>query len=316
MASPPAQILVIDSRTSQGYADWAEIFKNARLRNGRVVEVVQCGWDEIRLSAQGSVAGPGKRILVHVRNRRGAAVSPEFCLIRNEVYTPDADHRNLLYGLMFAGVPSVNSLHSIYHFLERPLIMGELHRISRQLGAENFPVVSQNYFAGHTEMMYGLAFPAVIKVGAAHAGVGKARIRDHHDFEDIRSLMAMTSGKYCTVEPFLDGEFDLRIQKIGDSYRVFKRMSMSGDWKTNTGTSVLEELPMNATYRRWAEAAGQMFGGLDICTVDALHDQRTGREVILEVNGTSSGLSPDRAEEDNRLICQLVLDRMNALLCN
>ena len=46
-----------------------------------------------------------------------------------------------------------------------------------------------------------------------------------------------------------------------------------------------------------------------------LNDARTGKEWILEVNGTSSGLSPDTEAEDNRDIRDLVVARMSAALC-
>ena len=58
-----------------------------------------------------------------------------------------------------------------------------------------------------------------------------------------------------------------------------------------------------------------MFGGLDILTVDAIVEEETGKEYILEVNGTSSGLHPDCAEEDNKHIRELVVGKMNRLLC-
>mmetsp|Transcript_75900 Transcript_75900/g.216481 ORF Transcript_75900/g.216481 Transcript_75900/m.216481 type:complete len:112 (+) Transcript_75900:215-550(+) len=59
-----------------------------------------------------------------------------------------------------------------------------------------------------------------------------------------------------------------------------------------------------------------MFGGLDILTVDAIHESSTGREYILEVNGTSSGLAPDVAAEDNLHIRDLVVEKMNAHFCH
>ena len=93
---------------------------------------------------------------------------------------------------------------------------------------------------------------------------------------------------------------------------------MSGNWKTNTGCSIVEELPLtaeNQRYKRWADEASQLFGGLDICTVDVLVEAESGKEWILEVNGTSSGLSPEQAVEDNEIIRELTLERMNTELC-
>jgi len=220
-----------------------------------------------------------------------------------------------MFGLMFAGIESVNSFPSIFMFTEKAVVAAELFKISRECGLDDdgepvFPVMPMQYFASYQEMMYTQSFPAVVKVGSAHAGYGKMRIHDHHDMEDFRTVLAMTN-TYCTAEPFIEGEFDLRIQKIGNHIRAFKRTCMSGDWKTNTGTSIVEELEVTPKYRRWAEEAGKMFGGLDICTVDAIHEASTGKEFILEVNGTSSGLAPDMAAEDNLHIREVVLEKMN-----
>ena len=191
-------------------------------------------------------------------------------------------------------------------------------RLNRELGDAAFPTISQNYFAGFEEMMYTQAFPAVIKIGSAHAGMGKARVEDHHAMDDMRSLLAVSGGKYATCEPFVEARCDLRIQKIGARVRVFRRTGMSGDWKTNTGSAMIEEIAVAPRYRAWAEAAATMFGGttrepLDILTVDALIDE-AGREVILEVNGSSSGLAPDAEDEDNQHIRELVLQKMSARL--
>jgi len=85
-----------------------------------------------------------------------------------------------------------------------------------------------------------------------------------------------------------------------------------GEWKTNTGTAMLEEVPCEQRWKLWADSAAGIFGGLDILTVDAIVEQGTGKEFIIEVNGTSSGLHPDFATEDNAHIAELVLSRMSS----
>ena len=124
---------------------------------------------------------------------------------------------------------------SLVLFAERALIGAELQKLNRELGPDAFPVVPQCFFAGHEEMMYTQEFPAVLKVGAAHAGMGKAKVLDHHAMADMRSLLAVSGGRYATAERFIESAHEFRVQKIGGRIRAFKRLGVSGDWKTNTG---------------------------------------------------------------------------------
>lgn len=55
----------------------------------------------------------------------------------------------------------------------------------------------------------------------------------------------------------------MRIQKIGPSYRVFKRRSTN--WKGNVGNqSVLEDEELTPQFKLWADECSQLCGGLDI----------------------------------------------------
>lgn len=133
-------------------------------------------------------------------------------------------------------------------------------------------------------MGFGPSFPGVVKVGHAHAGMGKMIANDAHQFADFSSVLAMTN-HYVTGEPFLEGEYDLRIQKIGSHYRAFKRYSVCGNWKTNTGSAskyignikkknflifcfiVIEQIEITDEYKFWVDEASKIFGGLDILAV-------------------------------------------------
>jgi len=320
--SKPATLLVLQA---DAY-DWVALFRDVTLRDGRPIKVIQTGWKDIEVhvdtySSAGlcvdvqNFAPSSTPIVKPGSNPFTMTVQPDFVLVRNEVKMPNFDGRNRLNGLLFADVPAVNSLESILLFCERPAVQGQLHRLQKRLGKEAFPVVDSHFCSSSRSLMYGYTFPAVVKVGSAHAGAGKMKIIDHHQMADFRSVLAMMPDEHCSVEPFITGASDLRIQKIGNHYRAFRRIGISGDWKTNTGTSVMEEEEMTDRWRLWADVAAEIFGGLDILTVDAIVEESTGKETILEVNGTSSGLHPDRAEEDNEHIRDLVLAKMNATLC-
>lgn len=47
---------------------------------------------------------------------------PDFVLVRQHAYSmaQNEDFRNLIIGLQYAGVPSVNSLDSIYNLCDKP----------------------------------------------------------------------------------------------------------------------------------------------------------------------------------------------------
>lgn len=310
--------------------DWPAIFNGFKLQDGRKVRVIQTGWSELHVhadtyssarlcvevlklapsaSSEDALAGRPSNAGSHI------TVQPDFLLIRNEVKMANFDGRSRLDGFFFADLPSVNSLHSVNTFCSRAAMQGYLHRLNRSLGAEVFPVMKQHFCSSSRSLMYGYTFPAVVKVGSAHAGVGKMKITDHHQMSDFRSVLAMMPEEHCFVEPFVKGEGDLRIQKIGKHYRAFRRQDISGEWKTNTGTSHLEHVDVEERWKVWADSAAEMFGGLDILTVDAIVEEGTGKEYIMEVNGTSSGLAPDYAAEDNEHIRDLVLERMNECLC-
>lgn len=110
----PVNLLVIDGFSS---VDWADYFKGITLKDGRPINVDVTAWDLISIAAYTHAREPlGLTLRPNPRdpNSKSRHFQADFLLIRNECRGINCDYRNVLYGFMYANIPSVNSLKSVY----------------------------------------------------------------------------------------------------------------------------------------------------------------------------------------------------------
>eukprot|EP00475_Leptophrys_vorax_P044242 TRINITY_DN8789_c0_g1_i1.p1 TRINITY_DN8789_c0_g1~~TRINITY_DN8789_c0_g1_i1.p1 ORF type:complete len:365 (-),score=105.48 TRINITY_DN8789_c0_g1_i1:42-1136(-) len=328
---PAKKVLVIVSGGKKGSSNWAEIFSTKQLSDGTPVLAYAAQWEDINCTAYGESKTPCVVDIFDRKENRIKCITPDIILVRAEVrgFTHGVDHRNILYAFRFGQVPLINSATALIQMMDRPWLHAELIAIRDRVGPDKFPLINQTYYPNHKDMLITPGYPLVVKLGHAHAGFGKMKLYDHKQFEDFKSVVA-TTNQYCTAEPFMEGVFDVRVQRIGKNVRAFERRAMAGQWKTNTGSADLRDVPVTEEFKFWADQVESLFGGLDIFTVDAIATWKDKSKVpedfsmnpdapidysnikyyILEVNGSSSGFSPYKQDEDDLLVRDLVLSKL------
>ncbi|CAB0035534.1 unnamed protein product [Trichogramma brassicae] len=257
-------LLVIDDQNT----DWSKYFRGRRLHNDYDIRVEQAEFRELTLTA--SEAGCTVSMAV-VRNGSKVMRSfkPDFVLIRQNLRDAGEDNKNLLLGLMYGGVPSVNNLQAIYNFQVSLAWLLESRVDSIQYSVLLI-IFAHSDRTSHGSSLNLSVFNDVL---------------DERHFPLSSKLTTHIIGKW--------------------------RKSITGNWKSNTGSAMLEQLPVSDKHRGWVDQVCQLFGGLDICAIELLVG-KDGREYIIEVNDSALSLMGDTQEEDRRHIAELVAAKMQA----
>src|SRR4051794_11665762 len=87
-----------------------------------------------------------------------------------------------------------------------------------------------------------------IKVSHAHAGMGKIRIHTPETFNDLSTVISLHQD-YCTAETYIPTEYGIRVQKVGDSYRVLKKVMTGSGWKSQFGGGDLQHIALTEKYK-------------------------------------------------------------------
>ena len=325
-------LLVVDYTTN-----WLEKFgKKPTLASGERLVVEQVEWKDITVemsSEDGALVycKPSDAPLPFSKQGQERIVKPDFVLVRNfPISLRSKDYKSQVMGLMAAGVGSVNTLHSIFMCMHRPLLYGELLRVAKEIHAspdstdaeKSIHVVPLRYCSNSTDASLGKSnlsspkgselhsgqYPCVVKVSNTHAGYGKMFLKSASDYDDLKSILALHED-YYTTEPMIEFEYEFRIQKIGDNYRCFRRNSDTS-WKGNWGNVQFMDHEMQPHYKVWADKCSEIFGGIDILGIDVLQ-LKDGSCLILELNDTATGLMWEHEQEDIENIKKLVISRMN-----
>ena len=156
--------------------DWVKIFN----RSKKNIRVYQTSWSKIvlkdcrsdRCVVDLNPSDPDNCVPFRGMEVTRTGIEVYFMLIRNYPrLLHGIDFTNLLLGLHFAGVESVNSIWSLIQATNRAVLYAALNKIKRRIGDKAFPFLDVSFHdnLSHTKIKAS-RFPCVVKVASSCAG--------------------------------------------------------------------------------------------------------------------------------------------------
>ncbi|ESN94056.1 hypothetical protein HELRODRAFT_103005 [Helobdella robusta] len=218
----------------------------------------------------------------------------------------------MIGGFILGGVTCVNTPTSLYNSADRQWMMAKLEALKR-LNGSDMPLIERKFFSRSVDCTkVTLEFPLVMKSELHHNGNGIIKIETERDWLE---LLNFSNQSNFTIEPFIEALYDIRVQKIGDHYRAFKRTSLSGSWKISCGQVVLEEIPLPDRYKKWLVECSRVFDEMDICALQLLTNS-DGKEFVIDAYDSTMPLLGDTQEEDRKLIADVIVDKLKQQCLN
>lgn len=105
-------LFVIDDQNT----DWSKYFRGKRLHGDYDIRVEQAEFREISITSNGEQGVSISMAVIRGGTRVARTFRPDFVLVRQAPRDGARDNRSTLLGLKYGGVPSINSLNSLYQF--------------------------------------------------------------------------------------------------------------------------------------------------------------------------------------------------------
>ncbi|CAG07056.1 unnamed protein product [Tetraodon nigroviridis] len=149
-SQPPSQVVQLPPR--------AKVFRGKKILGEYDIKVEQAEFSEINLISQSNGSCNVDMQIIRGGSKVVRSFRPDFVLVRQHAFSmaQNEDFRNLIIGLQYAGIPSVNSLDSIYNLCDKPWAFSQLMSSQKRLGLDKFPLIDQTFYPNYRDMVRAL----------------------------------------------------------------------------------------------------------------------------------------------------------------